>query len=62
MEEQPGIRICFVCGIENPIRLHLAFDADKQGRSVLRPYTWPGPEHRGYPGSYAWRSYVNLGV
>ena len=50
MDKQPNSRMCFVCGIENPIGLHLAFYTDEEGRSMLRPNIWPKPEHQGYPG------------
>jgi hypothetical protein len=30
MERQPNSRMCFVCGIENPIGLKLKFYTDKQ--------------------------------
>jgi hypothetical protein len=36
MEKQPNSRTCFVCGIENPIGLHLAFYTDDEGRCVAR--------------------------
>jgi acyl-coenzyme A thioesterase PaaI-like protein len=48
MEKQPNSRICFVCGIENPIGLHLAFTTDDEGRCTAR--FRPSPEHQGYPG------------
>jgi acyl-coenzyme A thioesterase PaaI-like protein len=48
MQKQPSSRICFVCGIDNPIGLHLAFYTDDQGRCIAR--FRPRPEHQGYPG------------
>jgi hypothetical protein len=48
MEKQPNSRMCFVCGIENPIGLHLAFYTDDEGRCIAR--FRPKPEHQGYPG------------
>jgi hypothetical protein len=49
MEKQLNFRMCFfVCGIENPIGLRLAFYTDDEGRCVAR--FRPGPEHQGYPG------------
>lgn len=48
MEKQPNSRICFVCGIDNPIGLHLAFYTDQEGRCIAR--FRPKPEHQGYPG------------
>ena len=48
MEKQPNSRMCFVCGIDNPIGLHLAFYTDDEGRCIAR--FRPRPEHQGYPG------------
>ena len=48
MEKQPNSRMCFVCGIDNPIGLHLHFYTDDEGRCVTR--FRPKPEHQGYPG------------
>jgi acyl-coenzyme A thioesterase PaaI-like protein len=48
LEKQPNSRMCFVCGIENPIGLHLHFYTDDQGRCTAR--FRPRPEHQGYPG------------
>jgi hypothetical protein len=48
VEKQPNSRMCFVCGIDNPIGLHLHFYTDDEGRCVAR--FQPGPEHQGYPG------------
>jgi acyl-coenzyme A thioesterase PaaI-like protein len=48
LEKQPNSRMCFVCGIENPIGLHLHFYTDEQGRCTAR--FRPRPEHQGYPG------------
>jgi hypothetical protein len=31
MEKQPNSRMCFVCGIDNPIGLHLHFYTDDEG-------------------------------
>jgi hypothetical protein len=48
MDKQPSSRMCFVCGIENPMGLHLASYIDDACRCIacLRPE----PEHQGYPG------------
>ena len=43
MEKQPNSRMCFVCGIENPIGLHLHFYSDDDGRCIAR--FRPRPEH-----------------
>ena len=48
MEKQPNSRMCFVCGIENPIGLKLKFYTDDEGRCVAR--FRPRPEHQGFPG------------
>jgi acyl-coenzyme A thioesterase PaaI-like protein len=48
MEKQPNSRMCFVCGIENPIGLHLAFYTDDERRCIA--HFWPRAEHQGYPG------------
>jgi hypothetical protein len=48
MEKQPNSRMCFVCGVNNPIGLHLAFYTDDEGRCIAR--FRPRPEHQGYPG------------
>jgi acyl-coenzyme A thioesterase PaaI-like protein len=48
MEKQPNSRMCFVCGIENPIGLKLFFYTDDEGRTITR--FRPKPEHQGYPG------------
>lgn len=48
MEKQPNSAMCFVCGVQNPIGLHLSFYDDEEGRVVAH---WtPGEEHQGYPG------------
>jgi acyl-coenzyme A thioesterase PaaI-like protein len=48
MDKQPNSRMCFVCGIENPIGLKLKFYTDDEGRCIAR--FQPKPEHQGYPG------------
>jgi hypothetical protein len=48
MEKQSNSRMCFVCGIDNPIGLHLAFYTDDEGRCIA--HFRPKPEHQGYPG------------
>jgi hypothetical protein len=40
--------MCFVCGIDNPIGLHLHFYPDDEGRCIAR--FRPQPHHQGYPG------------
>jgi uncharacterized protein (TIGR00369 family) len=48
MKKQPNSQMCFVCGLENPIGLKMAFYQDAEGR-VVAEFT-PGDEHQGYPG------------
>jgi hypothetical protein len=48
MEKQPNSRICFGCGIDNPLGLHLAFYTGDEWRCIAR--FLPRPEHQGYPG------------
>jgi len=48
MEKQPNSRMCFVCGVDNPIGLHVHFYTDDQGRCIAR--FRPQPQHQGYPG------------
>ena len=48
MKKQPNSQLCFVCGLENPIGLKMAFYQDTEER-VVAEFT-PGDEHQGYPG------------
>jgi len=48
MKKQPNSRMCFVCGIDNPIGLKLKFYTDHEGRCIA--HFRPKPEHQGYPG------------
>ena len=48
MKKQPNSQMCFVCGLENPIGLKMAFYEDDLGRVIAR-FT-PDSEHEGYPG------------
>ena len=48
MRKQPNSRMCFVCGVENPIGLNLRFYTDDQNHCTAR--FLPAPEHQGYPG------------
>jgi uncharacterized protein (TIGR00369 family) len=45
--KQPGSKMCFVCGVDNPIGLHLDFWMDDE--QVWTEFT-PGPQHQGWPG------------
>lgn len=44
---QPDSSMCFVCGRDNPIGLHLTFLVD--GERITTTFT-PRPEHQGWPG------------
>ena len=48
MKKQPNSRMCFVCGLENPIGLQLAFYSDDEGHCLTHFH--PREEHQGYPG------------
>ena len=48
MQKQPNSRMCFACGLENPIGLKMAFYQDEEGRVVAKFTT--RDEHQGYPG------------
>ncbi len=47
IKRQPDSSMCFVCGRDNPIGLHLTFYID--GYQVRTTFT-PGEEHQGWPG------------
>lgn len=47
MVKQPGSKMCFVCGSDNPAGLHLDFWMDDE--QVWTEFT-PGQEHQGWPG------------
>lgn len=46
-QRQPNSRMCFVCGVQNPIGLKIIFETD--GTRVWAQFT-PKEEHQGYPG------------
>jgi uncharacterized protein (TIGR00369 family) len=46
--KQPNSKHCFVCGLENPAGLKLAFYDD--GRDQVRSDFQIGEQHQGYPG------------
>ena len=48
LKKQPNSRMCFVCGLENPIGLHASFYEDEDGRVVGQ--VTPREEFQGYPG------------
>jgi acyl-coenzyme A thioesterase PaaI-like protein len=47
VERQPDSSMCFVCGRDNPIGLHLTFFV---GDGKVTTSFTPGPEHQGWPG------------
>lgn len=49
MKKQPNSRMCFVCGLQNPIGLKLAFYQDAEAEQVRAEITVPD-EYQGYPG------------
>ncbi len=46
---QPTSRMCFVCGRENPVGLHLHFYEDAEKQQVIVPFSLPA-HYQGYPG------------
>ena len=48
MKKQPNSRMCFACGLENPIGLKMDFYQDEKDRVVAKFTT--RDEHQGYPG------------
>jgi uncharacterized protein (TIGR00369 family) len=48
MKKQPNSKMCFACGLENPIGLKMAFYEDDEGH-VMAKFT-THDEHQGYPG------------
>ncbi len=51
MKKQPNSRMCFVCGLQNPVGLHLAFyeDHDHDPKRVYAKVVIPDA-YQGYPG------------
>ena len=48
MDKQPNSRMCFICGLENPVGLHLHFYESEPGQVQTR---YLAPDHfQGYPG------------
>lgn len=48
MQKQPNSKMCFVCGVENPVGLHLKIYLTGPGEIET---TYTAPEHfQGYPG------------
>lgn len=49
MDKQPNSRMCFLCGIENPVGLRVPIYNDREDKQVIGLVTVP--EHfQGYPG------------
>ena len=48
MHRQPNSKHCFLCGVENPIGLKLAFYETQENRVLVRFV--PEERHQGYPG------------
>jgi acyl-coenzyme A thioesterase PaaI-like protein len=46
---QPTSRMCFVCGRENPVGLHVQFYEDHENQQVVVPLVIP-ERYQGYPG------------
>jgi uncharacterized protein (TIGR00369 family) len=49
MKKQPNSRMCFLCGRENPVGLHLAFYENPETEQVEVHFSVP-EEYQGYPG------------
>jgi acyl-coenzyme A thioesterase PaaI-like protein len=51
MQKQPNSRMCFVCGMQNPVGLHLAFfeDHESDPKRVRIDVVIPS-KYQGYPG------------
>ena len=49
MRRQPNSRMCFVCGLENPVGLKLVFREDGEAGQVRAEFTVPDL-FQGYPG------------
>ncbi len=48
-QPQPTSRMCFVCGRQNPVGLHIHFYEDYENQRVIAPLTIP-EKYQGYPG------------
>ncbi len=49
MDKQPNSRMCFVCGVQNPIGLKMALYNDHDNHQVVATITLP-ERYQGYPG------------
>jgi len=51
MRKQPNSRMCFVCGLQNPVGLHLAFYEDHASNpKAVRAEVVIPDKYQGYPG------------
>jgi acyl-coenzyme A thioesterase PaaI-like protein len=50
MQKQPNSRNCFVCGVQNPVGLHLAFYEDHESDpKTVRAEVFIPAQYQGYP-------------
>jgi uncharacterized protein (TIGR00369 family) len=49
MHKQPNSRMCFICGLQNPVGLKMAFYGDPETQEVRSELTVPDA-YQGYPG------------
>lgn len=49
MKELKDNNRCYVCGTDNPLGLQVAFEIDRDARSIRGRFT-PRPEHQGWTG------------
>lgn len=49
MQKQPNSRMCFLCGLQNPVGLKLAFYDGPEGKQVQTEFSI-ADEYQGYPG------------
>ena len=49
MDKQPNSRMCFVCGLQNPVGLKITFFEDHEAEQVRVNFTVPDA-YQGYPG------------
>lgn len=49
MKKQPSSRMCFLCGLQNPVGLKLDFYEDSEAEQVRVEFT-VADEYQGYPG------------
>jgi acyl-coenzyme A thioesterase PaaI-like protein len=49
MQKQPNSRMCFLCGLQNPVGLKLVFYDDPEANQVRTDFAVPD-DYQGYPG------------